>query len=113
MGFLYIFSPTSLIPVSVLELLEPLPSEIPGGEIIRDPGLGVLCDAAATLVENISPNKTEEELTAMFKTSIRDLNSVGLVGVHDAGVTPRNIRLYKKYILLNFHLTADSSKKEN
>jgi len=78
-------------------LLNPLPSEIPGGEIIRDPGMGVLCDNAATLVEKISPNKTEEETTTMFKTAMESLNSVGLVGVHEAGVTPRNVKIYKKY----------------
>lgn len=113
MGFRLTPSSTSLTSDSVLDLLKPLPSEIPGGEIIRDPGLGVFCDAAATLVEKISPNKTEEELTTMFKTAIRDLNSVGLVGVHDAGVTPRNIKLYQKYIVLDIPLTADLSTKEN
>lgn len=113
LGFRLISSSTSLTSDSVLDLLKPLPSEIPGGEIIRDPGLGVFCDTAATLVENISPNKTEEELTTMFKTAIRDLNSVGLVGVHDAGVTPRNIKLYQKYILSNIPLTADLSTKES
>jgi hypothetical protein len=81
---------------SVLDLLKPLPSEIPGGEIVRDPGLGVLCDTASTLVENISPNKTEEESVAMFKLAMKDLNSVGLVGVHEAGVFPQYIKLYQK-----------------
>jgi predicted amidohydrolase YtcJ len=82
----------------VLDLLEPLPSEIPGGEIIRDPGLGVLCDTAATLVENISPSKTEEERTAALRLAMKDLNSVGLVGVHEASVFPNNIEMYRKYI---------------
>jgi predicted amidohydrolase YtcJ len=86
-----------LISDSVLDLLKPLPSEIPGGEIIRDPGLGVLCDSAANLVEKISPNKTEEETTTTFKTAMKSLNSVGLVGVHEAGVTPRNVKIYQKY----------------
>jgi len=83
---------------SVLDLLKPLPTDIPGGEIIRDPGLGVLCDTAATLVENISPPKTEQDRIKMFKTAMQSLNSVGLVGVHEAGVFPTNIKMYQKYI---------------
>ena len=86
-----------LIVDAVMNLLKPLPHEIPGGEIVRDPGLGVLCDTAATLVENISPNKSEEETAAMLKMAMKNLNSLGLVGVHEAGVIPRNIKLYRKY----------------
>lgn len=73
-----------------------LPEEIPGGEIIRDPGMGVLCDTAATLVENISPNKTDDEIESMFKAAMKDLNSVGLVGVHEASVFPRTLKIYQK-----------------
>ena len=73
-----------------------LSDEIPGGEIIRDPGMGVLCDAAATLVENISPNKTDEEIESTFKAAMKDLNSVGLVGVHEASVFPRTLKIYQK-----------------
>jgi predicted amidohydrolase YtcJ len=73
-----------------------LPNELPGGEIIRNPGMGVLCDAAATLVENISPNKKDEEIESMFKSAMKDLNSVGLVGVHEASVFPRTLNIYQK-----------------
>jgi len=73
-----------------------LPDKIPGGEIIRDPGMGVLCDAAATLVEKISPNKTDEEIESMFKAAMKELNSVGLVGVHEASVFPRTLKIYQK-----------------
>ena len=82
----------------VLDLLKPLPDTIPGGEIIRDPGMGVLCDTALTLVENIFPNKTEAERTKQFYLAMKNLNAVGLVGVHEASVFPQNIALYKKYI---------------
>ena len=77
-------------------MLKPLPSNIPGGEIIRDPGLGVLCDSALTLVENISPQRTEAERTGALKLALKRLVSVGLVGVHEAGVFPHTINLYKK-----------------
>ena len=81
----------------MLQLLEPLPDEIPGGEIIRDPGMGVLCDAGLTLVENISPPKTEQDRAATLRLALKDLNSQGLVGIHDASVFPENLALYKKY----------------
>jgi predicted amidohydrolase YtcJ len=95
-GFQVTFPLKRLTIDSVLKLLGDLPADIPGGEIIRDPGLGVLCDTAATLVEEKSPIKTEEERTATLKLAMRDLNSVGLVGVHEAGVYPENIELYQK-----------------
>lgn len=78
-------------------MLEPLPDTIPGGEIIRDPGMGVLCDSALTLVENIFPNKTLAERTKEFKRAMETLNSVGLVAVHDASVFPQTIAMYKTY----------------
>jgi predicted amidohydrolase YtcJ len=71
--------------------------EIPGGEIIRDPGLGVLCDTAATLVENISPAKSEKQSISAFKLAMKSLNSVGLVGVHEASVFPQTIDMYQRY----------------
>jgi predicted amidohydrolase YtcJ len=96
-----VFVPLTILTIEpVLKRLKPLPRDIPGGEIIRDPGMGVLCDAAATLVEFLSPNKTEEERTSSFKLTMKDLNSVGLVGVHEAGVFPETIKLYKKYVSL-------------
>ena len=79
-------------------MLEPLPDTIPGGEIIRDPGMGVLCDSALTLVENIFPNKTLEERTKEFKRAMETLNSVVLVAVHDASVFPQTIVMYKTYL---------------
>jgi predicted amidohydrolase YtcJ len=85
-----------------LKKLEPLPLEIPGGEIIRDPGMGVLCDTAATLVELISPNKTQEEKLSSFQSAMEHLNSVGLVGVHEAGVFPETIKLYKRYQIMKW-----------
>jgi predicted amidohydrolase YtcJ len=99
LGFKFISSNAKLTRGAVLDLLDPLPVEIPGGEIIRDPGLGVLCDAALTLVENITPNKTDEERISTLKLAFSELTSAGLVGVHDAGVFPDIIRLYHRLLL--------------
>jgi len=80
----------------VLDLLGHLPLQIPGGEIIRDPGRGVLCDSALTLVEEVSPIPSDKDRTTTVKLAMKSLNSVGLVGVHDAGVFPDEVSLYKK-----------------
>ena len=69
--------------------------------------MGVLCDTALTLVENISPKPTDEERTATLKLAMKSLNSVGLVGVHDAGVFPEEIQIYRRFSIL-FSLTLTS-----
>ncbi|EMR61793.1 putative amidohydrolase 3 protein [Eutypa lata UCREL1] len=64
---------------AVLNLLPDPISDVDGGEVVREPGMGVFCDNATRFVQS-----------AMAK-----LNEVGLVGIHDAGVTPGNLELYK------------------
>lgn len=77
---------------SVLGLLpDPIP-EVPGGEVI---GRGVLCDAAMDLVLNFLPKPSEAKVSGQIKTAMKALNQVGLVGVHEAGVTPSHMRLYQ------------------
>src|SRR5438045_8775267 len=88
---------------SILKLLGDLPVDIPGGEIVRDPGMGVLCDSALTLVEDISPLPSDVDRLTTIKLAMKSLNSVGLVGVHDAGVFPNELVLYKKYHPLPRH----------
>lgn len=81
----------------VLDLLLPpdgLPSTVPGGEIVRDPGLGVFCDNAMDLVLSAWPRPGADFKTRAVKTAMRRLNEVGLVGMHDAGATPETLKLY-------------------
>ncbi|RSM06468.1 hypothetical protein CDV31_009068 [Fusarium ambrosium] len=81
----------------VLNLLPPdLPSTVPGGEIIREPGLGVFCDNAMVLVLSIWPKPGTEFKTRAVKTAMKRLNEVGLVGMHDAGATPETLTLYNE-----------------
>lgn len=81
----------------VLALLpDPLPSEVPGGEIVRDPGMGVFCDNAMDLVTPLFPKPSPQQKAAQVKTAMAKLNEVGLVGMHDAGATPGNIMLYSE-----------------
>ncbi|PVI02165.1 amidohydrolase 3 [Periconia macrospinosa] len=75
----------------VLSLLpNPLP-EIPGGEI---PAKGVFCDNAMDIVLQHYPEPSSERKTKFIKDAMRELNKFGIVGMHDAGVTPKHLKLY-------------------
>lgn len=81
----------------VLDLLpSDLPETVPGGEIVREPGLGVFCDNAMDLVLSIWPKPGTEFKTLAVKTAMKHLNEVGLVGMHDAGATPETLTLYNE-----------------
>ncbi|KAG5665999.1 hypothetical protein KAF25_010124 [Fusarium avenaceum] len=81
----------------VLDLLPAdLPEVVPGGEIIREPGLGVFCDNAMDLVITIWPKPTREFKALTVRTAMKRLNEVGLVGMHDAGATPDTLTLYNE-----------------
>lgn len=83
---------------AVLDLLpDPLPV-IPGGEIITDPGRGVFCDNAMDLIMQQWPQPGKEKKIEFITSAIRKLNEVGLVGMHDAGVTPKNLDLYREMV---------------
>jgi len=71
-----------------------------GGRIERDAQgnpTGVLVDAAMDLVDNIVPKPTREESEAALDTALRELASVGLTSVHDAGMDDRTFTLYTVY----------------
>jgi predicted amidohydrolase YtcJ len=80
---------------AVLELLPAVLPKIPGGEIITDPGPGVFCDNAMDLVMKYWPKPSTEKKTQFVKAAMTELNKVGLVGMHDAGVTPKELTLYE------------------
>lgn len=79
---------------AVLDLLPPDIDDVPGGEIIREPGMGVFCDNAMDLVMDLWPKPGPALKTKSVKAAMRSLNEVGLVGMHDAGATPGNLELY-------------------
>jgi predicted amidohydrolase YtcJ len=81
---------------TVLKLLpDPIP-DIPGGEM---PAEGVFCDNAMDLVMQSWPKPTKEQKIGFAKAAMQELNAVGLVGMHDAGVTPENLKLYRELAL--------------
>ncbi|KID87190.1 amidohydrolase 3 [Metarhizium guizhouense ARSEF 977] len=80
---------------SVLDLLPPDIPDIPGGEIIREPGMGVFCDNAMDYVVKLWPKPDAKSKAAAVKTAISKLNEVGLVGMHDASSLPDDISIYR------------------
>jgi hypothetical protein len=71
-----------------------------GGRIERDANgkpTGVLVDTAMALVEKKLPPPTEAENAAALETALRIMASVGLTGVHDAGIDPATWALYEQF----------------
>jgi predicted amidohydrolase YtcJ len=70
----------------------------PGGQIVRDASgqpTGVFIDAATLLIEKHIPRPTDGELKRRLRTAMQELASVGLTGVHDAGIDAHQFRLYQ------------------
>lgn len=68
-----------------------LPEQIPGGEIVRDATgkrTGVLVDNAMELVRNVVPIPTSADIERQVRAAIARCREVGLVHVHDMGMTP-------------------------
>lgn len=81
---------------AVLDLLPKDLPDIPGGEIIRDPGMGVFCDNAMDLVVSKWPKPGKDRKVEFVKSAMRELNKVGVVGMHDAGVLPGDIVMFEE-----------------
>lgn len=72
-----------------------------GGEILRKPGgepSGVFIDRAMGLVGRHIPDMTDEQIMDALVAASDNCLSVGLTGIHDAGVSPGTIALYKRLI---------------
>jgi predicted amidohydrolase YtcJ len=70
-----------------------------GGQIVRDAAgqpTGVLVDAATSLVEKLIPPATDDEVKRTLRSAMQELAALGLTGVHDAGIDPREYRLYQE-----------------
>ncbi|MBL7959197.1 amidohydrolase [bacterium] len=69
-----------------------------GGFIIRDTRgnpTGVLVDNAASLVRKVMPISTREDDSLALELAMKSCLEYGLTSVHDAGVDPQKIDLYK------------------
>jgi len=83
---------------AILDLLDldNLPDEVPGGEIVREPGMGVFCDNAMDLVSSLWPKPDAARKKTFLASAMRELHKVGLVGMHDAGALPKDIALFNE-----------------
>lgn len=71
-----------------------------GGRIERGPGRapsGVFVDGAQALIARRIPAPTPAEDEAALTKALAIMASVGLTGVHDAGITPETWRLYRMF----------------
>ena len=69
-----------------------------GGQIVRDASgaaTGVLVDNAKALVEKHFPPPTDADIKRALTAAMNELTSFGLTGVHDAGVDPREYKVYQ------------------
>ena len=70
-----------------------------GGRIMRDTNgeaTGVFVDNAMGLVRRAVPAETRAETREGVRLAMRELNSLGLTGMHDAGVGCQTINLYEE-----------------
>ncbi|KAK8089741.1 amidohydrolase [Apiospora hydei] len=81
---------------AVLDLLPESLPDVPGGEIVRESGMGVFCDNAMDVVMDIWPKPDSKKKQRFVKSAMSKLNEYGLVGMHDAGVTPGNLKLFRE-----------------
>ncbi|KAK7441742.1 hypothetical protein VKT23_016405 [Stygiomarasmius scandens] len=82
---------------AVLQLMGDLPSEVEGGEIIRDSDgkpTGVFLDNAISLIP--IPAWTEDQMSEFFDTTMKQALSYGLTSIHDADSSPAMISFMKK-----------------
>jgi predicted amidohydrolase YtcJ len=72
-----------------------------GGRLIRDASgepTGVLIDNARALVERSVPAPSRDEIRERLLAADRELRRVGLTMVHDAGVPPAVIEIYRELV---------------
>jgi predicted amidohydrolase YtcJ len=70
-----------------------------GGQIIRDASgapTGVFVDNAKDLVEKHLPKPTDEDIKRALRAAMSELTSLGMTGVHDAGVEPHEYQIYQQ-----------------
>jgi predicted amidohydrolase YtcJ len=69
----------------------------PGGKILRHASgkaTGVLVDNAMSLVESRIPPPTKADIRKLYRTAIATLVSLGLTGMHDAGISVQQAEVY-------------------
>nr|WP_315467836.1 amidohydrolase [uncultured Undibacterium sp.] len=71
-----------------------------GGKIERDEhgeASGILVDSAMDILEKVIPPQNDAELRIALDAALKQLRSVGLTTVHDAGVDAQSDKLFREY----------------
>jgi len=71
-----------------------------GGSILRDENgeaTGILIDKAMQLVSSQIPEQTDSERRNALTMALETIAGYGLTGVHDAGVSAQNFKIYDEY----------------
>jgi predicted amidohydrolase YtcJ len=71
-----------------------------GGKIERDEqgeASGILVDSAMDILEKVIPPQNDAELRVALDAALKQLRSVGLTTVHDAGVDAQSDKLFREY----------------
>jgi hypothetical protein len=71
----------------------------PGGQIVKDASgqpTGVLVDTAEELIEKHIPPATDAETKRQLLAAMNEVASLGMTGVHDAGIDGHTYDLYKE-----------------
>lgn len=83
---------------AILNLLPESIPDVSGGDIVRYPGMGVFCDNAMKIIMDLRPEPDAAKKETFLRSAMTSLHKVGLVGVHDAGVNPGNLALYRDLV---------------
>jgi predicted amidohydrolase YtcJ len=97
---------------AVLDLFPSLPDDVPGGEIVREPGLGVFCDNAMDMVLELWPKPGSEKKLDYLRSAAESLHRFGIVGVHDASVVPGHVELYERLVAGSFAGSTGTDQQE-
>lgn len=71
-----------------------------GGKIERDAkgeATGIFVDSAMALMEKVLPPSNESEQRAALDAALKEMRSIGLTSVHDAGVDQSSDALFREY----------------
>ena len=70
-----------------------------GGQIVRDrngEATGIFVDNAMNLLHQHVPAVSDSERLAQYRDALNELASLGMTGVHDAGISPHDYQLYQQ-----------------
>ena len=78
-----------------------LPEDLPNASGLtedQDPRRGVFCNEAMDAVLLLLPSVASARKREFIRSAMSKLHEVGIVGIHDAGVVPEDLQLYRDMV---------------